>query len=90
MINRKAKSAVMRLASQFSVIAILGPRQSGKTTLAKMSFNDKPYITFDKIENKKLAIVFASQKRSEFEVFSELKTASGYFSNVLSSGKFSE
>ena len=46
-ISRNAKDALLRLASQFPVIAITGPRQSGKSTLTKMTFPDKKYITFD-------------------------------------------
>lgn len=34
MINRVAESALLRLASQFPVVGITGPRQSGKSTLA--------------------------------------------------------
>lgn len=55
-VQRKAKNALLRLASQFPIIAIIGPRQSGKTTLAKMTFADKPYISFDDINMRKLAI----------------------------------
>ena len=36
MVERKAKQALLRLASQFPVVAITGPRQSGKSTLAKI------------------------------------------------------
>ena len=41
MINRTAESALKRLASQFPVVGITGPRQSGKSTLAKMTFPEK-------------------------------------------------
>lgn len=37
----------MRLARGFPVIAITGPRQSGKTTLARNAFPDKPYLTLE-------------------------------------------
>ena len=47
MIYRKAEIALKRLASQFPVIGITGPRQSGKSTLAKMAFPQKKYISFD-------------------------------------------
>ena len=40
MINRKAYETAILHASQFPVIAITCPRQSGKTTLARMSFPD--------------------------------------------------
>lgn len=46
-IQRKAKEALLRLASQFPVVGITGPRQSGKSTLAKMTFPEKKYLTFD-------------------------------------------
>ena len=47
MIERTAKNALLRLASQFAVIGITGPRQSGKQTLAKMTFPEKRYLSFD-------------------------------------------
>lgn len=40
MINRIAYEIVILHASQFPVIAITCPRQSGKTTLARMAFPD--------------------------------------------------
>lgn len=33
--------------TQFRALCITGPRQSGKTTLSKMLFNNKPYINFE-------------------------------------------
>lgn len=47
MINRIAENALKRLASQFPVVGITGPRQSGKSTLAKMTFPNKQYLSFD-------------------------------------------
>lgn len=47
MIYRKRTATLQRLAKTFPVIAITGPRQSGKTTLAKAVFADKPYITLE-------------------------------------------
>jgi len=55
MIERTAKDALLRLASQFAVVGITGPRQSGKTTLAKMVFPKKRYISFDDKNIRELA-----------------------------------
>ena len=44
MIHRKAEIALQRLESQFPIVGITGPRQSGKSTLAKMTFPQKKYI----------------------------------------------
>lgn len=55
MINRTAKDTLLRLASQFPVVGITGPRQSGKSTLAQSVFPDKRYITFDDRNMRELA-----------------------------------
>lgn len=47
MIQRTAESTLHRLAKGFPVICITGPRQSGKTTLAKAAFPDKAYISLE-------------------------------------------
>lgn len=55
MIKREAQNTLIRLAKQFPVVAITGPRQSGKTTLAKMTFPEKKYITFDDQQSRSIA-----------------------------------
>jgi len=47
MIERKLTSYISRVSTQFSVIGIMGPRQSGKTTLAKLLFPDYEYVNFE-------------------------------------------
>lgn len=47
MIKRTSEQTLQRLARGFPVIAITGPRQSGKTTLAKSTFPDKPYLSLE-------------------------------------------
>lgn len=55
MFKRAAHDTIMRLAKGFPVIAITGPRQSGKTTLAKSSFPDKPYLSLEDPDSRFLA-----------------------------------
>jgi predicted AAA+ superfamily ATPase len=46
-LDRKIKPYLLASAQNYPVIAILGPRQSGKTTLVKMVFPDKAYISLE-------------------------------------------
>ena len=55
MIERTAKETLLRLASQFPVVGVTGPRQSGKTTLARAVFPNKRYVTFDDVTMRELA-----------------------------------
>jgi predicted AAA+ superfamily ATPase len=47
MIGRDAAGKILELADKFPALGLLGPRQSGKTTLAKTLFSDKPYVSFE-------------------------------------------
>ena len=52
MISREIENKVLAYANQYPVVTITGPRQSGKTTLAKMIFPDKPYVSLESIEER--------------------------------------
>lgn len=47
MVIREAGKHLHKLAKQFRSIAVVGPRQSGKSTLVKQVFPDKPYVSFE-------------------------------------------
>lgn len=55
MVTRIAQKALLRLAEQFPIVGITGPRQSGKSTLTKLTFPDKKYVTFDDKNMRELA-----------------------------------
>jgi predicted AAA+ superfamily ATPase len=55
MVPRDAAKTLSRLAKGFPIVAITGPRQAGKTTLAKAVFGDKPYITLENPDEREFA-----------------------------------
>ena len=56
MVTRILQKKCIALSKQYPVITITGPRQSGKTTLAKMSFPKKDYVNLEEPDTRKLAI----------------------------------
>lgn len=55
MIYREITPLVEERAKKMPVIAIMGPRQSGKTTLARSIFNKHIYISLEEIDNQRFA-----------------------------------
>ncbi len=55
MIPRMLSKKLILLARKFPVIALTGPRQSGKTMLAKSLFANKPYISFEDLDTRESA-----------------------------------
>ena len=56
MIRRDIQALFERLAVQYPVVTLTGPRQSGKTTLAKAVFPGKPYVTLEDPDTRRYAI----------------------------------
>ncbi len=46
-IEREISKEIARAAQEYPVITITGPRQSGKTTLVRHCFPDKPYVNLE-------------------------------------------
>ncbi len=55
-IKRDISDRLQSLAQQFPAVAILGPRQSGKTTLAQSIFSNYIYFSFEEIGNRQLVL----------------------------------
>jgi predicted AAA+ superfamily ATPase len=55
MIRRTIQEEILKVSKSMPVITITGPRQSGKTTLAKSVFPQHTYINLELAENRNLA-----------------------------------
>ncbi|MEO7854835.1 MAG: ATP-binding protein [Rubrivivax sp.] len=56
MVPRNATATLHALARGFPVVAITGPRQSGKTTLARASFPELPHVNLEDPDTRELAL----------------------------------
>lgn len=56
MINRDAQIKLIELSKSFKAIAVIGPRQAGKTTLVKTTFPNKPYNSLENPDTRNFAI----------------------------------
>lgn len=55
MIIRDAEKTIITLLRGFPIVTITGPRQSGKTTLAKKIFANKPYVSLEEPDTRLFA-----------------------------------
>jgi predicted AAA+ superfamily ATPase len=56
MIRRTLHDLAALRARQYPVVVITGPRQSGKTTLCRMAFGDKPYASLETPDVREYAV----------------------------------
>jgi hypothetical protein len=56
MISREVEVPLRRLLRGFPVVTVTGPRQSGKTTLAKAVFVEKPYLSLEDPDVRRMAL----------------------------------
>ena len=55
MIPRTLGPVLNKLAGQYPVLTVTGPRQSGKTTLCRATFPDKPYVNLERPDVREFA-----------------------------------
>ena len=83
MIRRKAEPTLEQLKRGFPVVAITGPRQSGKTTLARSFFRDYEYLSLEEIDIRREAVEdprgFLDRRKGGF-VLDEVQHAPELFS----------
>jgi len=55
MIKRFLENYLLRDAQHYPVLTLTGPRQSGKTTLARATFASHRYISLEQVDQKRFA-----------------------------------
>ena len=83
MIHRNIEPVLLKMAGQFKAVAITGPRQSGKTTLSRLVFPDKPYVSLEAPDERARAIQDPRQFLSRFPngcILDEVQRAPEIFS----------
>ena len=56
MFDRTAANSLPILAKEFPIVVVTGPRQSGKTTLVRKLFANKPYVSLEDIDQYQFAL----------------------------------
>ncbi len=56
MIERIAEKEAVRLSKQYPVLTVIGPRQSGKTTLCQKVFKEYAYVSLENLEERNQAL----------------------------------
>ncbi len=78
MIDREIEKEIRILKNEFPIVAILGPRQSGKTTLSQKVFKNYEYVSLEDIDHREFALNdprgFLARYKSDI-IFDEIQRA---------------
>ena len=55
LVRRNLATVLIRVAQQYPVVTVTGPRQSGKTTLCRHVFPTKPYVNLERLDDRSYA-----------------------------------
>ena len=86
MLARNALNTLLLMARGFPVLAVTGPRQSGKTTLARTAFPALPYVNLEDPDTRALALADPRrflQRYADGAVFDEVQRAPALMSYLL-------
>jgi len=78
MYRRTMEEELRSAAGEYLVVTLTGPRQAGKTTLVQSVFPDKPYVNFELLHNRDLALddpVAFLEQYPEGAIFDEIQRA---------------
>ncbi len=83
MIKRKISQEILLLKKEFPIVTILGPRQSGKTTLAKSIFKNYKYVSLEDPDIRELITEDPRGFLNEFKenvIIDEVQRVPSFFS----------
>lgn len=86
LVERQAVATLQRMARGFPILAVTGPRQSGKTTLARAAFPRLPHVNLEDLDTREFAL--ADPRRflaplAEGAIFDEVQRAPALLSYLL-------
>lgn len=82
-IPRRIANSVLQLKDQYPILALTGPRQSGKTTLLRYLLPDYQYVSLENLDNRTFAqedAVGFLETYSEPTIFDEVQRVPSLFS----------
>ena len=86
MIERHLSSYIREAATQYSIVAVTGPRQSGKTTLCRSLFPDYTYVNLEKPDTRQFAIEDPNGFLAQFKkpvILDEVQRVPELFSYIM-------
>ncbi|MDD4818257.1 MAG: ATP-binding protein [Victivallaceae bacterium] len=86
MIQRHLSSYIKEAATQYPIVAVTGPRQSGKTTLCRELFPDYAYVNLEKPDTRAFAIEDPNGFLAQFKkpvILDEVQRTPDLFSYIM-------
>ena len=90
-IYREITPSLIRLSQQFPIVGVIGPRQSGKTTLVRQTFKEYAYVTLEDVDMRRAArddprqflAAFAKEKGVILDEIQEVPELFSYLQGIV-------